>query len=110
MAEKKLKFNGKEYLPEEVPSELTFTLRKPVTIAGLTVESVLMQEPTVDECEKYAKELNASSNGVTANAKLISIIAARGNGDISDPFIKALGVRDFNDMNSYLNFFMTPGQ
>ncbi len=109
MADKKYTFAGKEYTALTVPSELTFPLRKPVTIAGLTIESLEMQEPTVDECEKYSKALN-DTNAIGATAKLIAMIAAKGNGEVSEPFIKALSIRDFNDINAYLDFFISPGQ
>ena len=109
MAAKTITFNGKEYPRDKVPSELKFELRKPVTIAGLTIESLDMQEPTVEECEKYVKAIG-DSNAIGAMAKLITMIAAKSNSDISEPFIKALSIRDFNDINVYLDFFMSPGQ
>lgn len=110
MAEsKKIQINGKEYLPEEVPDQMTYTLRKPVVVGGITVDCLELQEPTAGEYETFCRVCN-DGNSTLAMIKLITAVTAKSNKDISEPIIKQMGMRDMWEVSGYMLVFTNPGQ
>jgi hypothetical protein len=101
--------NGKKYDREKLPSELTFTLRKPLEIGGHSVPVLELQEPNAGEYEQYCKAV-ANGNHAGAMIKLITLVTCKSNQDLSEPFIKQIGMRDMNEISEYLTVFMIPGQ
>ena len=106
MADKKtIILNGQEYPKDNLPGELTFTLRKPIelTKGGESIEILELREPTAGEFEKMTKL--ASSNATGSLILLISLVTKQ-----PVPVINAIGVRDMNEIGGYLMGFIQPDQ
>jgi hypothetical protein len=97
--------NGQEYSKDDLPGELTFTLRKPIdlTKGGESIDTFELREPTAGEFEKMTKL--ASSNPAGSVILLISLVTKQ-----PLPVINAMGVRDMNEIGEYLMGFIQPGR
>lgn len=101
--------NGKEYEKVDLPTELTFVLRKPLEIANQSIATIELQEPTAGDYEQFSKAA-AAGNSASAMIKLVSLVANKSNSLISEPIIRRIGMKDMMEMSSYMLVFITPGQ
>jgi hypothetical protein len=88
---------------QELPEQLTLTLRKPITLGGDTIETLELREPNAAEYKKFTKQ--ASSDPVGAMVALIAMVSG-----VAPPIIDRIGVRDMNAAGEYLMAFMGPSQ
>jgi len=85
----------------EMPDEKTITLRKPVTLGGVTYEKLDLREPTAGELAKATK----AGGNVDVAIALISLIAKVPRGAI-----EGLSQRDLQEASDFLGGFTLTGQ
>jgi hypothetical protein len=88
---------------QELPEQLTITLRKPIKLGDETVETLELREPTAGEFKKFAKLAPSDPSG--ALVALISMVSGH-----APPIIDRIGVRDMNAAGEYLMAFIGPSQ
>jgi hypothetical protein len=88
---------------QELPEQLTLTLRKPITLGDNTIETLELREPNASEFKKFSKQ--ASSDPAAALVALIANVSG-----VAPPIIDRIGVRDMNAAGEYLMAFMGPSQ
>jgi hypothetical protein len=84
----------------EVLDEKTITLRKPVTLGGITYEKLDLREPTAGELSKATK----AGGNVDVAITLISLIAKVPRGAV-----EGLSQRDLQEASDFLGSFTLTG-
>lgn len=69
---------------EQLPDELTITLRKPIEFAGITYTTLQLREPTAAEWAQFDK-----LSGVEMDVKAVATISG-----VPEAAVKQIGTRD----------------
>jgi hypothetical protein len=80
---------------------ITYTLLKPVTVGGETLNEIRLDEPTVDQLDRAQRN---AETGMQVVIRLIVLIAG-----VSEAHVRAMGQRDWNAINRYLDGFTQGG-
>ena len=81
---------------EELPPELTVTLRKPVTLGSETYSELRLREPTAAEWMQFDK-----LSGIEADVMAVSIVSG-----VPRPAVAMLGARDLLEGARYISRFL----
>jgi hypothetical protein len=85
-----------DQVDDDIPDELTITLRKPVELAGITYAELKLREPTAAEWQQWDKLA-----GVAADIKAVSIVSG-----VPEPVVAKIGARDLTRAARYILRFL----
>lgn len=82
--------------PDDLPEELTVTLRKPVTLGSETYHELRLKEPTAAQVMEWDK-----LGGTEADIKAVSVVSG-----LPEPAVRMLGIRDLTLAAKYISRFL----
>jgi hypothetical protein len=89
----------KALTPDDVPDEMTITLRKPIVLQDRTISEITLSEPTAMQIQQVAKR--AASDPAGSNILLVSLVSG-----LTEPEVGKIKISDLNKGLKYLQVFI----